>query len=356
MRKIAHGGWRGVLGAVAVALVAGAFPAGGGEAEPLVVHEWGVLDIPATAADATPFDLPPFVLTWEAVEEPTIVGSMGRAPVVYLYPPAGLESCNVRVTFPTGGACAWWPAAAVSRSGEEGGEERKERRGTLRLAGPVAALDWSVTFGAKNGDQPLDEPPAVPEGHWMGFARDVDAPLLAVGPQREHFLFYEGTIDYANPVVVEGTGSSVVRNAGDHPLLDAMWISCVGGSLSTQGLGDIVPGATARIGPPPGTEWMRAKETPDGAERSLVSRLVAAGLFEKEALAMARTWRSAFFERPGVRIVYRLPQDVYDRLLPLTVTAGVPVQTTRVMLACRGADTVASLLDPPSPAQAPAVR
>ncbi len=335
MRHLAHGGWKVVLGAVGIALSAGAFPAGGGEAEPLIVHEWGVLDIPATPADATPFDLPDFVLTRERLVPDRGMG-IERAPVIYLYPPAGLEMCNVRVTFPTGGACAWWPMADVTRS--PGGAREAEDRRFMSPSVCISELVWSVTFGAGN------EPPAVPEGHWIGYARDVDAPVLSAhppagagprdaregsGPQKEHFLFYEGTIDYANPVVVEGTEvSPVVRNGGDHAMLDALWIE--GGAVACYvPLGDIVAGASVTV------PSLRRSITADGAERDLVGRLVASGLFEKEAVAMARTWRSAFFERPGTRVVYRWPQEVYDRLLPLDVTAGAPVLQTRVMLVCR---------------------
>src|SRR6202022_1839634 len=52
---------------------------------------------------------------------------------------------------------------------------------------------------------------------------------------------------------------------------------------------------------------------------ALVKLLTAKGLFEKEARAMVKTWSSAWFGEEGTRVLYILPGDLTDELLPLHV-------------------------------------
>jgi hypothetical protein len=51
----------------------------------------------------------------------------------------------------------------------------------------------------------------------------------------------------------------------------------------------------------------------------LTRTLVADGLYEKEARAMVETWRTSWFEE-GTRLIYLVPRQDIDRLLPLTVS------------------------------------
>src|SRR5262249_14902943 len=68
----------------------------------------------------------------------------------------------------------------------------------------------------------------------------------------------------------------------------------------------------------------------DGVEE-LVGQLKAAGLNEDEAKALAQVWRKTFFETEGIGVFYRLPQEIYDQVLPLTVNPK-PEKTVRTLL------------------------
>jgi hypothetical protein len=70
-----------------------------------------------------------------------------------------------------------------------------------------------------------------------------------------------------------------------------------------------------------------------------VSLLIAASLCSlillvltgaKEAAAMIQTWRDSWFEE-GLRVLYLLPRQTTDRILPITITPQ-PTQLTRVMV------------------------
>lgn len=69
----------------------------------------------------------------------------------------------------------------------------------------------------------------------------------------------------------------------------------------------------------------------DGLAADMVQALKAEGLYEKEALAMVKTWRDSWFIEQGTRLFYLLPQEKTDELLPLTITPR-PDEVVRVMV------------------------
>ena len=58
--------------------------------------------------------------------------------------------------------------------------------------------------------------------------------------------------------------------------------------------------------------------------------LVASGLYEKEATAMIKTWRSSWFEE-GMRVFYVLPLQATDAVLPITIEPR-PAELVRVLV------------------------
>ncbi len=58
--------------------------------------------------------------------------------------------------------------------------------------------------------------------------------------------------------------------------------------------------------------------------------LVAAGLFDDEANALLNTWERSYFQNPGQRIFFMVPQSWTDAVLPLNIS--VPVEVNRVMV------------------------
>src|SRR5678816_3231340 len=63
----------------------------------------------------------------------------------------------------------------------------------------------------------------------------------------------------------------------------------------------------------------------------VASRLVASGLYKKEALAMVNTWKSSYFKTDGVRVLFVMPQSWTDRFIPMRITPA-PEQLVRVMV------------------------
>src|SRR5207237_1437168 len=58
---------------------------------------------------------------------------------------------------------------------------------------------------------------------------------------------------------------------------------------------------------------------PEKAAQTLQDQLKDAGLNEDEAKSLVVVWTREFFQTDGVTMFYRLPQEEYERLLPLTL-------------------------------------
>jgi hypothetical protein len=68
-------------------------------------------------------------------------------------------------------------------------------------------------------------------------------------------------------------------------------------------------------------KWKDAADPrwPEKAARALQDQLKDAGLNDDEAKSLVVVWTREFFEAAGVTLFYRLPQEEYERLLPLTL-------------------------------------
>jgi hypothetical protein len=63
----------------------------------------------------------------------------------------------------------------------------------------------------------------------------------------------------------------------------------------------------------------------------IVKELTAAGLYEREARAMVKTWNAAWFTEEGTRLLYLVPRARTDELLPLTIEPK-PTEIVRVLV------------------------
>jgi hypothetical protein len=66
-------------------------------------------------------------------------------------------------------------------------------------------------------------------------------------------------------------------------------------------------------------------------EQVMVRELCAAGLYEKEAIAMVNTWRTNWFHESGTRLLYLLAAKQTEDVLPLTVQPS-PDEVVRVLV------------------------
>ncbi|HEY2910234.1 MAG TPA: hypothetical protein VGI99_08305 [Gemmataceae bacterium] len=294
--------------------------------DPLVVHEWGTFTS-FSGSDGVPAhflpnytDLPEFIYSQAAPRESKIARlerdctiSM-ETPVLYFYTERSLKA-SVKVEFPRGWITEWYPFAS-----------------TAPVAGarlPGQSIQWDVRLAA---GEDLRLPNVRSQDHY-GHARETDSVPLQVAVngsasrQAEKFLFYRGAATFPLPVSIRAIEGGWVRVANDTngTVKGLMLVNVEGDKVGFKVLGPLDAAETVRTSLP----------TADGksadAAAAMIKLLVAAGLFEKEAKAMVKTWESAWFGESGARVLSLVPRSRTDQLLPLTIVPK-PTEVARVLV------------------------
>lgn len=304
----------------------------------LEVHEWGTFTSisdgngVATKWLARSEDLPSFVYVSqfggcrglrscvESYESKSQMRALVRmeTPVIYFYTPTPID-VSLKVGFPSGRMTEWYPAVWES---------------TPHL------LDWG-TFRVDPTKNPVLPKESAPNHYYA--AREVDAaPVLVRGQQSsiggegcqqrefefargrtrrvcvtakqteewERYLFYRGVGDFEPLVNATVTKTEVfvrpTRALGRALLFERRGESVGLTSISLDGTAQAIrrPALSA---------------TPQDVRKAMVTLLLETGLFEKEALAMVKTWDESWFTE-GVRVFYVVPRAKTDELLPLTIS------------------------------------
>ncbi|MDT4897959.1 MAG: hypothetical protein QOH25_3036 [Acidobacteriota bacterium] len=288
----------------------------------LVVHEWGTFTSIAGRDGVAlewrplngPSDLPKFVHTIQEANE----GLRHRAvqgkgdmtarvrmetPVLYFYSGEEMD-VSVKVDFPKGKITEWYPQARTVGTNVDWGR--------LKVM-PGAALTFPVGSS---------------ESHYYP-AREVDAAPVQVcstnnkPAQQEKFLFYRGVGNFDLPLSVKLEGESVVlKNLGKDEIAHLVIFENRGGKIGYR-LCDAFTGEMTHERPV-------LDKSMDALLEDLKQILVASGLYEKEAAAMIKTWRSSWFEE-GMRVFYVLPRHTTDQILPVTIEPR-PAELVRVLV------------------------
>ena len=315
----------------------------------LVAHEWGTFTS-FSGADGVPVgfepnnnDLPYFVYYARDTE-----GKGGRlargglvsmeTPVVYFY--ADKETkVSVKVDFPKGWITEWFPFASAApvrtaTSDKAGGQSIRwdvkltpgEPERFPRERPNREGVENPYYHARETAAVPLQAEVAAP-GNRDNERYDEHALHGGTVIQREKFLFYRGVGTFPPPVTVRALGGDKVRvmNAAGGKATGLVLVTVRGGKLGFRPVGELESGATTEAQLP----------TADGTRADLgaflVKELTAAGLYEKEAKAMVKTWDSAWFGEEGTRLLYLVPRAKTDELLPLTMDPK-PTELVRVLV------------------------
>jgi hypothetical protein len=289
----------------------------------VTVHEWGVFRVNEDAQFANADlraewdDLPEFVYghikgrlvpqDWGALE-------IRRRPIIFFHAEEPTV-VRVKIEFPGGLAGVWFP-----------GTESPVVFRNRKQPAPGDSLLWSL--GIKQlptGWKPKQpQPPPVPDRHWIGRVREVNSDevfgLCGNGPDadREKFIYYDGIFPHGKwmKIAVEKDRVTLTSQV-KHPVFDITVVDRRNDRVRIGRVAKLDGGVT--IKEVPFTRIDSAKISTEGAE-TLVKQLIAFGLYEDEAKSLADLWKKEMFETPGLNLFYRLPQEEYDRRLPLTIT------------------------------------
>jgi hypothetical protein len=226
-----------------------------------------------------------------------------ETPVIYFYANREMD-ISAKVDFPKGKITEWYPQARGVGAGVNWGKMKLQ---------PGAAFNLPADYS---------------DNHYYA-ARETDsAPLQICGTndhatEQEKFLFYRGVGNFDLPLSVTLENNRVtVRNTGNGPIAQLIVFDNRDGKIGFQTI-DNLSGATTVDRP-------SLDKNTDAVTQQLRQALVAAGLYDKEADAMIKTWRNSWFES-GLRIFYILPRSATDAVLPITIDPR-PDELVRVLV------------------------
>lgn len=342
-----------------------------------VAHEWGtftsiqgsdgvLLDWNGIATS----DLPEFVYNWSRPGlqrfDPTILtkawsSSLQRmeTPVIYFYPDKPMN-VDVVVEFPKGKITEWYPQArdigpstrppnplltaldnAVNRLGARPNPSFIERFGESPITNSV--IHWSQVELVPARQKPelaRQFPISNKASHYFA-ARETDAGFVRVAPMEksvtapevDRFLFYRGIGNFQAPlkVTINEQEQLTVANTGSALLKHLFALKVQGDRAAFVPLGDLAASNSRETR----VEFARnSKPLTDVVaqlSRQMADALESEGLYRAEAEAMVKTWRDAWFEDEGLRILYVLPRAWTDQILPITLEPK-PRELVRVMV------------------------
>lgn len=345
---------------------------------PFVVHEWGTFTT-FSGSNGVHMDFRPLLdqeLPWFVMDRASQSGQIwlgkGRVrtrvrmetPVTYFYTDVE-RTVSAKVRFPKGLLTEFYPpvremAPAYDNFAATQGEGEPVGNGLLDW-GPIqlipvsslrpavkdaATADWlQGVIGAKifpeaNGNHyahARETDSAFVYSRWPGadipewIETPQQSPSGAVSLQPGHhiekFLFYRGVGQFDVPVQVttDETNRVIVTNKGSQPVSGMILLTVKDETLTMAQVPDCTAGKSQTVTLPAEPIAMEALRA------AMTERLIAAGLFEKEAVAMVNTWQSSWFTEQGTRLFYLVPQQTTDELLPLEITPA-PDKTVRVMV------------------------
>jgi hypothetical protein len=310
----------------------------------LVVHEWGSMqhhlgtntsEFDLIGEDQS--DLPSFVKVW--ADQPALVPQIIRKPILYFYTQKQ-QKVNVTVRFPEGVLTQWYPDVTAfspqpNHSRRPGGNQAPPARN--------GSLSWIQVD--LNPDTDMSKFAEVAADHpWWHIARETDATPVQVTDQRgrgvqgaqaiERFLFYRGAGSYT-PMVLPTRSDDRKDLSVTVPFsqidLRGVFLVRVNDSGAIITHAPVLRAQTKMdlAGPDAVKPVEQAAKT---AKAQLTESLEAAGLFTKEAAGLVEIWGDDMFTTPGDRLLYIMPSNEVERLLPLNIQPA-PSQTVRTLIA-----------------------
>lgn len=291
-----------------------------------VVHEWGTFTS-FSGSDGVLLeyrptigaDLPDFVLDrpkWFDKQADSQAGTKQsipaqqrmETPVIYFYSDCERD-VRVRVGFPKGLLTEFYPPPDAVGPPHEFGRRVKVADGLL---------EWSrlriVPAGSTQKSPP--EPESGEPSDRYYHARETEAALVrTLFSGREHFekfLFYRGVGNFKLPVQLRAVDEGRIEftaSAGD-PIASAFVVK-VGSDAGFRFAEYSALNGKSELRVPQERSEVRELAT------AMTAVLVRAGLYEREAKAMVKTWQDEWFEEPGTRVLYVVPRCVTDHVLPL---------------------------------------
>jgi hypothetical protein len=244
-----------------------------------------------------------------------------ETPVIYFHTDEP-QKVHVSVWFQRGLMTQFFPLP--SEVMPQLADARQQRVDMSKVDG--SSLAWDLELVPRSQPEPA-EVPKVGADHPWAIARQVDAAWVRTCPpggspakvEAEQYVFYRG-LGRAQPKLgLRSTAGGAVEV--ENGMASAIPFAAVL-ELGARG-GRFVVGRPLGAG---GRQTFELGKVAFDADREMLSRrlgaavqhaLEATGLFQDEARAMVATWSRSWFQKDGSRVIYVLPREQVDQMLPI---------------------------------------
>jgi hypothetical protein len=255
-----------------------------------------------------------------------------ETPVMYFYPSKHepVTSLDVRVDFHGGWLTEFYPKADVTAPGIEQIDfvHNKVKRTHTRIgrlkSDTTGSLVWKNLKIGKAGAFPKTDDPI-----WTTPRKVNSAPVSMPNGESEQYLFYRGVGNLQSPLqIIRDRKTQQLQIKRRHPIdIQTLWL------VDVRADGQVAFRRLSKGGTQTQGDFEAKAYAPRNLEKlrqNMHRALVTDGLYEDEAWAMLNTWQHAYFQTPGMRLFYLLPQAWTDRILPLTLSKPATVKRTMV--------------------------
>ncbi|MBX2995119.1 MAG: hypothetical protein KF681_09860 [Bdellovibrionaceae bacterium] len=296
------------------------------EVLPLFVHEFGQLrqEMPPPGMPRPPFEPPrerpcrgkACFFQPEFFDHNPVTQKM-ETPVIYFYADRA-QSVSVNVKFPQGVVTQTFPGPVRTSPTTES---------VQKLSNGDTTFDVDI-LNQKTGPFPYVDPKNI-----YIHARAVESNALRSGAEHEKFIFYRGIGQFQPAIEIGSVGSHLELKVAPHRRPQAAFLVHVDESghgqvlplkkLADQGFETVSNAMNAAMRDhSPGSPAVKFYGAVRGeqARGMLIDALTESGLFRDEAIAMINTWEHGYLKVPGLRLLYVLPAEEVEDILPLTMT------------------------------------
>jgi hypothetical protein len=274
-----------------------------------------------------------------------------ETPVIYFYGD-DTPKVNIKVGFNGGTISQWYPQRKsgdtpnkVMKGNHEISDNLKKMVGDKEMVliqKPInfgdssnpyqGAIEWEVEILPKSESDTAFTFKPDENTTWI-YPRVPNANVVKVGNEYEDFLFYRGVGNFELPATFSVDSSETVNisNNSKEAIPFAFAFENIEGEFRYKTIGKIPAGEVAKVAE---SEWLKPS-TPEKQQVEVFTQmregLMAQGLSSDEANGMIKTWWKSYFNKPGLRVFWIVPQTDLERILPLKADPA-PANQVRVLV------------------------
>jgi hypothetical protein len=241
-----------------------------------------------------------------------------ETPVIYFYGDNGLKA-NVEINFPQGIITQYYPQSTYAYPKFSEARELKDGH-----------FIFDVTLSAPNDTTSMNS--TTPTNIWNP-ARQVPNANVVNAPNgdKEKFIFYRGIGNFPSPLKVTSDSDDVLTlvNSAQSAISMAIVLNSDGVKGNIQVVNNLTDKTQLLL--PDLNKGLAFGQYISKTKTAIVEALIKNGLYNDEAVAMVNTWERSYFNTPGIRVLYIVPHEDTEAILPLTIKP-LPRELKRVLV------------------------